>query len=153
MIFYKLSKNEIHTNPLTQEVLNIMRLDILKLNPFVRFHKKYFPYTQLSYSLENHEMIHLLILYNDVLHLHDLKPFADCFDLTGIGSPDQGLSFICQWFKLGKVGVLSKGYFYETVAKYLSNSSYDKMDWTNSCKTQSVRSSFKLRKSQTICEI
>ena len=40
MLFENMSKNEVSSSPLTQEVLNIVGLDILKLNPFVRFHKK-----------------------------------------------------------------------------------------------------------------
>jgi ankyrin repeat protein len=71
MLFYKLSKNEKIQQPLTQEVLNLIGLNTLKLNPFVRFQKQYFPYSHLSFVFEDQEMIHPLILYNEVLGVND----------------------------------------------------------------------------------
>ena len=39
MLFDKLSMNVIHKNSLILNLFNIMELNILMLNPFVRFHK------------------------------------------------------------------------------------------------------------------
>jgi hypothetical protein len=76
MLFLKLSHNLKCQQLLSQDVLNLIGLNVLKLNPFVRFDKFSFPYTQLSYSLEDRTMTHPLILYNDVIGLND-KMVAD----------------------------------------------------------------------------
>ena len=76
MLFLKLSHNLKCQQLLSQDVLNLIGLNVLKLNPFVRFDKFSFPYTQLSYSLEDRTMTHPMILYNDVIGLND-KMVAD----------------------------------------------------------------------------
>ena len=48
--------------------------DLIKaLNPFVVFRKQYFPYTQISYALEDGEMVHPLILLHDVNKSLDIR--------------------------------------------------------------------------------
>jgi len=117
MLFYKISEGNAG-NPLNQMVYDIVKEDTKKLNPFVRFKKEFFPYTQLSYSLEEGEMIHPLILLYDVNKV--LPPFMEeCFDFMNIGSADKGFSLMCQLFKLGRVTLMSYPIFRSTIEKYL----------------------------------
>lgn len=118
MLFAGLADNTSHSNPLTQEVILLIGADIRKLNPFVRFDKKSFPYTQLGYSLEDKEMIHPLILLNDVLN-GDIRSYCEFFDLLGVRSYDKGNSFFCQCFQLGKVGILDQPQFVQFLNDYL----------------------------------
>lgn len=119
MLFHGISQGG-SGSPLTPEVYSILREDTKKLNPFVKFRKEYFPYTQIAYSLQDGDMIHPVILMND--KMGELHPqLLEYFDFVGIGSPDKGYSLICQMLLLGRVSMLSMPVFRTTISKYLED--------------------------------
>ncbi|CAI2365564.1 unnamed protein product [Moneuplotes crassus] len=119
MLFHNLSMGN-SSNPLNQMVCNVVGEDTKKLNPFVKFRKEHFPYTQLSYCFEDGEMIHPVILMYDINQYID--PYLlSTFDPVGIVSPDSQFSLLCQLFKLGRISLLSLPMFKNSVEKYLQD--------------------------------
>ena len=63
MIFDKLRNNQQGgSSPLVQEAINLFGTNIKEMLPFIRFNRKAFPYTQLSFMVDDNESIHPLSL-------------------------------------------------------------------------------------------
>ena len=131
MLYYKASRNEGSQSPLGQ-FYNLLGSDIHKLNPFVRFNTLSFPYSFLSYVLEDGAMIHPLILLLDSVDINSIDSLKiDIENLNLEQHPIQPnskkrkkyerLNFIDWLFKLGKVNILKNNYFKKTVHNYLKN--------------------------------
>jgi hypothetical protein len=122
MLYYKLSQNKMgSSSPLTQFYINIFGASIKELNPFVKFRRNSFPYSFISYVVEDGEKIHPLILLLETIKSPEtLKLDIENTDLFQVNKED-GLSLIDWLFKLGRVTYMQHNYFFSHVKKYLGD--------------------------------
>lgn len=121
MIYHKLSKNSGSFNtPIPHQVITLLQShNIAQMNPFVKFDRSAFPYTFLSFALEDGVMIHPLILLLESQSVDSLNVTINHFDLDKLESQDHGYTFIDWLFKLGKIRVINHVLFKEKVRNYL----------------------------------
>lgn len=127
MIFDRLSKNKQgSSSPLVQEAINLFGTNIKEMTPYVRFNKNAFPYTQLSFMIDDNELIHPLILLIDSIKTLDyISVDIQSFDLawrsfSSSKSKDDNLSVIDWLFKLGMVTHLKHNLIKPKVIEYLN---------------------------------
>jgi ankyrin repeat protein/predicted DNA-binding WGR domain protein len=123
MLYNKLSKNEeASRSPLNVAFINLFGPNIKQMNPFITYKKLYFPYTFLSFVVEDGTKIHPLILMMESCggQLETLQADIVSADLDKVESED-GLTLIDWLFKLSKLRFMKHQFFKTHIENYLKD--------------------------------